>query len=156
MSEHPALAMAVIVEEGRLLLIRRSVVEEDLVWALPGGTVEPGEAAEQTAVREALEETGLTVEAVEDFGERVHPDTGRRITYVACMAVAGAAHSASPREVATIAWAEPGEIRQYVPRGLYPPVPEYLDRRQPTVRCPVRTAVQGFTSCWGDGSNCAQ
>ncbi|MGW2426310.1 hypothetical protein ACWC0C_45225 [Streptomyces sp. NPDC001709] len=45
------------------------------------------------------------------------------------MVVAGAAHAASPREVATIAWAEPGEIPQYVPRGLYPPVQEYLNRR---------------------------
>lgn len=71
----------------------------------------------------------LTVEAVESLGERVHSDTGRRITYVACMVVAGAAHAASPREVATIAWAEPGEIPQYVPRGLYPPVQEYLNRR---------------------------
>ncbi|MGW1917744.1 NUDIX domain-containing protein [Streptomyces sp. NPDC002076] len=46
------------------------------VWALPGGSVEPGEAAEQTAVREALEEAGLTVGVVEKLGERVHPDTG--------------------------------------------------------------------------------
>ncbi|MEH0658420.1 NUDIX domain-containing protein [Streptomyces stelliscabiei] len=31
---------------GRLLLIRRAVAEVDLLWALPGGTIEPGESPE--------------------------------------------------------------------------------------------------------------
>src|SRR5437879_840003 len=102
--------MAVVVDGGRLLLIRRSAPEGDLVWALPGGTIEPSETAPEAAVRETLEETGLTVEAVENLGERIHPDTGRRITYVACTAVAGAARAASPREVAAVAWATPADI----------------------------------------------
>ncbi|MFI9565334.1 MULTISPECIES: NUDIX hydrolase [Streptomyces] len=32
---------------GRLLLIRRAVAEVDLLWALPGGTIEPGESPEK-------------------------------------------------------------------------------------------------------------
>lgn len=119
-------AMAAIVDSGRLLLIRRSTPEGALIWALPGGTVEAGETTVQAAVREALEETGLTVEAVGELGSRLHPDTGRHITYVACRAVAGAAHAASPREVTEVVWAAADEIPQYVPRGLYPPVQAYL------------------------------
>ncbi|MFD4563733.1 NUDIX hydrolase [Streptomyces sp. NPDC058467] len=121
--------MAVIVDGGRLLLIRRAVPEGGLVWVLPGGAMEPGETAEQTAVRETLEETGLAVNAVEELGERVHPDTGRLIAYVACTVLEGAARAASPREVSAVAWAAPDEIPRYVPRGLYPPVQAYLDRR---------------------------
>lgn len=120
--------MAVVVNGGRLLLIRRSAPEGDLVWALPGGGVEPGETVGQAAVRETLEETGLTVKVVEELGERVHPDTGRRIAYVACTVLAGTARAASPREVSAVVWAGPDEIPQYVPRGLYPPVQAYLDR----------------------------
>ncbi|MGW1761398.1 hypothetical protein [Streptomyces mirabilis] len=65
-----------------------------------------------------------------ELGERIHPDTGRRIAYVACTVVEGVAHAASPREVSAIAWAARDEIHhQYVPRGLFPPVQAYLDRR---------------------------
>jgi 8-oxo-dGTP diphosphatase len=36
-------------------------------WAIPGGFVDPGESVETAAVREALEETGLSVELVEQM-----------------------------------------------------------------------------------------
>jgi 8-oxo-dGTP diphosphatase len=121
--------LGVVVDHGRLLLICRAAPEADLVWALPGGTVEPGETAEQAAVRETLEETGLGVEAVRLLGERVHPDTGRLIAYVACTVRGGTARAASPREVSAIAWAARGEIHRYVLRGLFPPVQAYLDGR---------------------------
>jgi ADP-ribose pyrophosphatase YjhB (NUDIX family) len=43
---------------GRLLLVRRI---DSGCWELPGGKVDVGESAEQAAVRETAEETGLTV-----------------------------------------------------------------------------------------------
>ncbi len=44
---------------GRVLLQKRSK-DEDL-WGFPGGAMELGESAEETAVRELREETGLDV-----------------------------------------------------------------------------------------------
>ncbi|MFI9174860.1 NUDIX hydrolase [Streptomyces lincolnensis] len=120
------MAIAVIVDGGRLLLIRRSLAEGDLLWAMPGGKVEEGESPEQAAVRETLEETGLVVEALHQLGARTHPDTGWRIVYVACHVQGGAAHAASPREVSEVAWVPPRAVSQYVPRGLYPPVHDYV------------------------------
>ncbi len=43
---------------GDILLERRS---DNGLWGLPGGRVEPGESLIQTALREAKEETGLTI-----------------------------------------------------------------------------------------------
>ena len=56
---------AVIVDEGRVLLIRRAQPPLQGEWSLPGGAVELGETLEQAICREVLEETGLAVEAVE-------------------------------------------------------------------------------------------
>ena len=39
------------------------------MWGLPKGTPDPGESAEQTALREVREETGLEVELGESLGE---------------------------------------------------------------------------------------
>jgi len=44
--------------EGRLLLQKRA--DRD-AWGFPGGAIELGESAEEAAVREIFEETGLTV-----------------------------------------------------------------------------------------------
>lgn len=119
--------MAVLVDSGRVLMIRRRVQEGRLSWAFPGGKIEPGETAEAAAVREVLEETGLTVKAIRLLGERVHPDTGRVITYIACTAVSGEARVAAPEEVAEIAWSALGDTPRLVPHGLFKPVQGYLD-----------------------------
>jgi ADP-ribose pyrophosphatase YjhB (NUDIX family) len=51
-------------ERGIILIHRKNV---PIAWALPGGFVDYGESLEQAAVREALEETGLQIDAVEQF-----------------------------------------------------------------------------------------
>ena len=48
--------------DGRVLLVRHTYGR--LNWELPGGGAEPGEAPPETAIREALEETGLVVDLV--------------------------------------------------------------------------------------------
>ena len=120
------IAAAVITHAGRVLLIRRSMPEATLLWAFPG-KVEPGESVTEAAVREALEEAGVTVEPLQLLGERVHPATGRRMVYVACRLLSGVAYPASLREVAEVRWVRLGEIPGLVPGGLFGPVQAYLD-----------------------------
>jgi mutator protein MutT len=52
---------AVLIHEGRVLLIRRGKQPLRGRWVVPGGTVELGETLEQALVREVEEETGLVV-----------------------------------------------------------------------------------------------
>ncbi len=50
---------AVVVDDGRLLLIRRGRGAAQGDWSIPGGRVEPGETLAEAVVRELAEETGL-------------------------------------------------------------------------------------------------
>jgi 8-oxo-dGTP pyrophosphatase MutT (NUDIX family) len=52
-------------QSGRILLEKRS---DCGWWGLPGGRIEPGESIITAALREAKEETGLTVEITQLFG----------------------------------------------------------------------------------------
>ena len=54
-------AGAVIVEAGRVLLVRRAAAPARGWWDIPGGFLEAGELPEVGARREVLEETGLEV-----------------------------------------------------------------------------------------------
>ncbi|MEU7183016.1 MULTISPECIES: NUDIX hydrolase [Streptomyces] len=125
--ERPGIAAAIIVHEGRVLMVRRRISEGKLSWQFPAGEVEPGETREDAAVRETKEETGLNVSAVELLGERVHPATGRLMSYTACEVLSGTAHVADTEELAELAWVAHGQIPEYVPYGLFGPVQEYLD-----------------------------
>lgn len=126
-TEKPPLSMAVVVSEGKLLMIRRREREGDLLWALPGGAIEAGETPEEAAVRETVEETGLVVAAMKVLGERVHPKTQRTMSYTACEVLQGEAKVADTDELDAVAWVALDEIPQYVPYGLFGPVQEYLD-----------------------------
>ena len=53
---------AVIVEDGRLLLIRRGRGAYRGYWAVPGGRQRRGETMRDAVIREVREETGLAVE----------------------------------------------------------------------------------------------
>ncbi|WP_020641979.1 NUDIX hydrolase [Amycolatopsis balhimycina] len=123
----PPIAAAVIVQDGKVLLVKRRVKEGSLSWQFPAGEVEPGETGSQAAVRETQEETGLTVADVKVLGERVHPNTGRTMIYVACQVVDGSASVVDDEELVEFAWSSLGQIADYVPYPFYGPVQEYLN-----------------------------
>jgi 8-oxo-dGTP diphosphatase len=130
--EQPGIAAAIVVSGGRVLMVRRRVSEGQLSWQFPAGEIEPGETREDAAVRETHEETGVEVAAVKLLGERIHPKTGRLMSYTACEVVGGTAHVADAEELAQLAWVAHDDIPQYVPYGLFEPVQDYLDVVMPT------------------------
>jgi len=57
---------AVIIHNGKLVLVKRGVEPGKGRWSIPGGAVELGEGVRDTAIREAKEECGLDIELIDD------------------------------------------------------------------------------------------
>lgn len=102
---------AVIVDAGRVLLVRRGSEPLKGEWSLPGGALELGESLCEGLVREVREETGLVVEPVEliELLDRIYRDGGRvRYHYVIadylCRVTGGAAKAATDAD--EVRWTE--------------------------------------------------
>jgi 8-oxo-dGTP diphosphatase len=82
--EHPLVGVgAIIIENSRVVLVKRAHPPLQAQWSIPGGVLEVGELVRDAAVREAREETGLTVETGELLGvfDRVLRDPSGRVQY---------------------------------------------------------------------------
>jgi 8-oxo-dGTP pyrophosphatase MutT (NUDIX family) len=58
-------ASAFVLRDGKVLLTQRS---DNGNWSMPGGGQDPGESLSMTAVRETIEETGITVRPIDVVG----------------------------------------------------------------------------------------
>src|SRR6202030_322430 len=74
---------AIIIENARVVLVKRAHPPLQAEWSIPGGVLEVGELVREAAIREAREETGLTVEPGELLGvyDRVLRDADKRVQY---------------------------------------------------------------------------
>ena len=107
---------AIIIEEGRVVLVKRGHPPLEGKWSIPGGVLEIGETLRKAAVREALEETGLGVEPGELLGvfERLIRDAEGRMRYhyvlidFLCRRVAGELDAGD--DASEVRWFRPEEL----------------------------------------------
>ena len=105
---------AVVVDGGRVLVVRRGTEPLRGQWSLPGGLLELGESLTEGAIREVREETGLTVEPVEliELLDRIHRE-GERVRYhyviadYLCRVAGGQLQAASDADA--VRWVERAE-----------------------------------------------
>jgi 8-oxo-dGTP diphosphatase len=116
---------AVVVEEGRVLLVRRGRDPLKGHWTLPGGVLELGESLAAALAREVMEETGLAVEPVElvDLVDRIHREGDRvRYHYVIadylCRVTGGALQAGSDADA--VRWVEHTEWNSHGALALDP------------------------------------
>jgi len=109
---------AVVVHEGRVLLVRRGSEPLKGHWTLPGGVLEVGETLVEGVMREVREETGLLVEPLElvELLDRIHREAGRvRYHYVIadylCRVTGGEMSAASDADA--VRWVERAEWKSH-------------------------------------------
>jgi ADP-ribose pyrophosphatase YjhB (NUDIX family) len=101
---------AIIIEDSRVLLVKRAHPPLQAEWSIPGGVLEVGELVREAAIREAREETGLTVEPSDLLGvyDRILRNPAQRVQYhyvlidFLCRRVAGDLSAAS--DAAEVRW----------------------------------------------------
>jgi 8-oxo-dGTP diphosphatase len=108
---------AVLVDQGRVLLVKRATEPLKGQWSLPGGLLELGEGLLDAVVREVAEETGLVVKPIEliELLDRIHHLDGRvQYHYVIadylCRVTGGTLQAAS--DAAAVRWVERTEWNQ--------------------------------------------
>ncbi len=107
---------AIIIENDRVVLVKRAHPPIQGQWSIPGGVLEVGELIREAAVREAREETGLIVEPGELLGvfDRILHDADRRVQYhyvlidFLCRRIGGELRAAS--DAAEVRWFKPEEL----------------------------------------------
>lgn len=120
-------ALAVVIKDDKVLVIKRAE-QDGGFWAFPGGEIIAPTSAEQTAVGEVLEETGVVCEVVKKIGQRLHPTTKKEIIYFLCNYVAGEAKVVVPEEVERVVWlTKPAAIQTLGP-SLFEPVKNILEQ----------------------------
>lgn len=109
-----AASSAILIRDGRILLIRRRNPPSLDMFAFPGGRAEPGETPAETAVREFLEETGIRAYAPRAFAfyDLVAENPGRHFHLTVFLVEADPTEIAEARDDAADAgWYTPDEIR---------------------------------------------
>jgi len=103
--------LALIVKNGKFLLIRRKVPSMKVEWTFPGGVTRKGETDEEAVIREADEEVNLNVTVQKKLLERKHPNTLVPITYFHCtLKDSQAPKIGQPHEIAEIEWVKADEV----------------------------------------------
>jgi ADP-ribose pyrophosphatase YjhB (NUDIX family) len=110
---------AVIVNQGRVVLVKRGSPPLLGEWSLPGGVVELGETLRAAAEREAHEETGLTVKAGEviEVLDRIIPGAAGAPQYhyvlIDFLCTVEGGELSAGGDAADAQWASEGELDNY-------------------------------------------
>jgi ADP-ribose pyrophosphatase YjhB (NUDIX family) len=110
----PAVSVLVI-DAGRILLVRRAHEPNRGLWALPGGRIEPGERAEAAAVRAVRAETGIAIDRPEPIDTvEVTVDgsggQGRRYSIAVFRARYASGLPVAGDDAAEARWVNPGDL----------------------------------------------
>jgi ADP-ribose pyrophosphatase YjhB (NUDIX family) len=103
-------AAGLIVQDGKVLLVRRGKHPHKDCWSLPGGGIARGERLREAVKREVLEETGLEVEVglVAGYRKEVLPDGHYVVPVFHCTVIGGMLQAGD--DAAAVEFVDPREL----------------------------------------------
>ena len=128
-------ARLILVDKGRVLLLRHTYMPG---WHFPGGGVEPGETAAESARREGLEETGyLAGDDLRLLGFYLKASEATNRDHVAVYVAREAEQKrrfAANAEIAEIGWFDPQGLPPETDPGTVRRIEELFGSRAPSER----------------------
>lgn len=117
--DRPFLAVsAVVIRDGKVLIIRRAAGVASGIYTLPGGVVEAGETLTDAVVREVREETALEIEPITlaGFRETILHDKENKVSrhfVILCFAARWLSGEPVPdlSEISEAVWRHPDELK---------------------------------------------
>jgi len=112
---------AVILQDGKILLVKRRAEPGKGRWSIPGGSVHLGERVRDATIREAKEESGLDIEIVDDrpldvFDSIITDDRGRTKYHFALLEFLAKPKGGTLKaaeDVAEARWVSLEEVKKY-------------------------------------------
>jgi len=122
-------AIAVVTDGKRVLLVCRRHEGGNVSWQFPAGVVKPETNAAAAAVRETFEETGVHCSVRQRLGTRLHPVTRVFCEYFLCGYLSGAVENRDVVENMSVMWVMRSALTDYIPAvRTFPRVLEVLTR----------------------------
>lgn len=136
----PSVNMVVVNDAGEILMIRRTDNDN---WAIPGGAIDLGESVAQAAVRETLEESGISCEITGIVGIYSDPkhvllytsngEVRQEFSIVLTARPLGGAPTPSD-ESSEVRWVPVAEVREYtMDRSMRIRIDDYLAHHESPV-----------------------
>ena len=99
-------AVIILRNEELFLFVQRSATKKSLpnIWAFPSGTVEEGESASETIVREAKEELSVDVNIEKDLAKVELPELGACLHFFVCINKSNQELICDPNEIQQTQW----------------------------------------------------
>lgn len=114
MRTNTTVAIGIVVNNGKVLIINKRNSKGGALWRFPGGKVEEGESLSDTVIREVREETNVGCVPLYEISERNWESKGLNLVFFICKYIKGNEAILEPQTFSEIKWADPEEVIELI------------------------------------------